>query len=186
MWQLTGMDRNLRSSSPELQGMGSQGTWGTVLSELGWADRCSLHWVRCCCGRLGRCKVLSSRRKCWRIKEREAWWLDSGKVIQHCMLFRKWLDCLTSSVSAGTGIPRLERACAWKSYSVPRIAKWKYNNRLLSILILVQFILTSYYFKLYSLIITYPDFLRHAISSRSSTKKRIIFSFSCFLMFIYF
>lgn len=142
MWQVTGRARSLGSSPPELRASGE-----AVLSELKWTDQCSLHGWHVA---TGRCKVPSSRRKCW--NWRKTWWVASAKVIHH-KLFQKWLDDLTCSVSKGTGTPRQEKACASKSSSVPRIAKWKCGNRLLIILILVLFILTSCYFKLCSLII---------------------------------
>lgn len=85
-------------------------------------------------------------------------WIDYAKVIRH-MLFCKSLDYLTSSVSKGTGTPRQERVHVLKSSSVPKIAKWKYSNRLLILLMFVQF--KSVFLLIRFLY--YPYFLKYTI-----------------------
>lgn len=133
---------------------GAWGTWGVVLLELRGMGECSLLGWGANTDAPARAKHPEAKRKWWKMeKKRALWQLDCAKVI-HNILFYK-LDYLTSSVSKGTGTPRQERVCALKLSPVPRIAKWKYSNRLLVILIFIQLILTLRAFKLCALIIIY-------------------------------
>ena len=72
------------------------------------------------------------RRKCWKMERKWGiWWVDDAKVT-HYMLFQEVrLGYFTSWVLKGTGTPRQERVCALRSFSVPRIPRRKYSNRLL-------------------------------------------------------
>lgn len=80
------------------------------------------------------CEVPRSKKEMVKNEKGGIWWINYAKAI-YLMLFCRSLDCLTSSVSKGTGTPRQGRVHALKSPSVPRIAKWKYSNRLLTLCI---------------------------------------------------
>lgn len=144
---------------------GAWGTWGVVLLELRGMGECSLHGWGANTDALASAKHPEAKRKWWKMEKRRAtWWPDCAKVIRNMLFFYK-LDYLTSSVSKGTGTPRQERVCALKSSSVPRIAKWKYSNRLLVMLIFIQLILTLCAFKLCALIIIYNTLLSRSSSN---------------------
>lgn len=115
------------------KGLGSLGK--CVIRELRWIDECSLHGWGVTTDASANANTQKSKGNYEKWK-RGIWWTDYAKEI-HNMLLCKSVNYLTFSVSKGTGTPRQERVGALKSSSVPRIAKWKYSNRLLFILIFI-------------------------------------------------
>lgn len=117
--------------SPELQGFEGVGP-RAVLAELRWTEGCSQCGWDVSRHASSRADFPGVRRKCWKMERKWGiWWVDDAKVT-HYMLFQEVrLGYFTSWVLKGTGTPRQERVCALRSFSVPRIPRRKYSNRLL-------------------------------------------------------